>query len=593
VKFSAAISERMDETTSLVKFASADRFFLESWNDAEPRTGSYSLTQPVIQPLFEGSRQGQDTLLAWAGESGTYYDMLTANWKNNILSGKDWDSALHDGVYETTPSVKATEFGGDVMTAAGSIAKAGSGEELVVYVKNTVGDGTYANNPWMQEVPDPVTKVTWDNYLLVGPTMAEAKGWKQEDVVTVEANGHKVNVPVVVQPGTKNGVMALALGYGREDKTMKSGKIGQNAAPFMTYANGSIRNVIASPSVTSTGKTYAIAQSQVHHHINPVKRSVVRQATLDQYKESPYAGYHKFNDNGDVIVDGEKEWKRIKATKDQNLYPEISMPGHHWGMSIDLNSCIGCSACVVSCNAENNIPVVGKHEVKRRHDMHWIRIDRYYLSGDDHHRGDGNENPHVIHQPMLCQHCDNAPCENVCPVNATNHSKEGLNQMVYNRCVGTRYCENNCPYKVRRFNWYDYTGQDSFSWNEAIHPTMSNEKGDQFDDLVKMVINPDVTVRSRGVIEKCSFCVQKIQSSKLEAKKEGRKLRDGDVKTACQTACPTDAISFGDVKNAETDVAKKWADERNFYVLDEVHTLPSVGYLTKIKNIDKEELQQA
>ena len=593
LQFSASIGERMDETAELVQFVSADRFFLESWNDAEPRTGSYSLTQPVIQPLFEQSRQGQDTLLAWSNQSVSYYDVLTAHWKSSVLNGKDWDKALRDGVHHNDIMMKATEFGGDLMTAAAAISKPGNTEELVIYIKNTVGDGTYANNPWMQEVPDPVTKVTWDNYLLVGPSMAEAKGWSQEDVVTVEANGYKVNVPVVIQPGTKNGVMALAIGYGRTDKTMKSGKIGQNASPFMTLVNGNLNNIITGVKVTNTGKTYPVAQSQVHHHINPKKRAIVRQASLDQYNESPYAGYHRFNDNGDIVVDGEKEWKRIKATKDQNLYPEISMPGHHWGMSIDLNSCIGCSACVVSCNAENNIPVVGKHEVKRRHDMHWIRIDRYYLSGDDHHYSDGNENPHVIHQPMLCQHCDNAPCENVCPVNATNHSSEGLNQMIYNRCVGTRYCENNCPYKVRRFNWYDYTGQDSFAWNEQIHPTMSNEKGDQFDDLVKMVLNPDVTVRARGVIEKCSFCVQKIQSSKLEAKKEGRRLRDGDVKTACQTGCPTDAISFGDVKNKESEVSKMWNDERNYYVLEEIHTLPSVGYLTKIKNIDKEELQQA
>ena len=592
LQFSAAIAERLDETAELTKFVSADRFFLESWNDAEPKTGYYSLTQPVIQHLFEGSRQGQDTLLSWFGDTRTYYDMLTANWTSNILNGTDWDTVLHDGVYESTPSMMATEFGGDVMTAAAGIANPGNGEELVIYVKNTIGDGTYANNPWLQEVPDSVTKVTWDNYLVVGPAMAEAKGWKQEDVVSLEANGYKINVPIVIQPGTKTGVMALALGFGREDKTMKSGKIGQNAFPFLTLANGTFNNVIAGATVAATGKTYAIAQSQVHHHINPVKRSVVRQSTLDQYKESPYAGYHKYNDSGDIMVSGEKEWKRVKATKDQTLYPEITMPGHHWGMSIDLNSCIGCSSCVVSCNAENNIPVVGKHEVKRRHDMHWIRIDRYFLSTDDHHYTDGNENPQVIHQPMLCQHCDNAPCENVCPVNATNHSKEGLNQMVYNRCVGTRYCENNCPYKVRRFNWYDYTGQDSFAWNEAIHETMSNDKGDDFDDLVKMVLNPDVTVRARGVIEKCSFCVQKIQSSKLEAKKDSRRLRDGDVKTACQTGCPTDCITFGDVKNPESNVSKAWEDERNFFVLEEIHTLPSVGYLAKIKNIDKEELQQ-
>jgi molybdopterin-containing oxidoreductase family iron-sulfur binding subunit len=590
LQFSAAISERMDETAELVQFVSADRFFLESWNDAMPRNNYYSLCQPTIQPLFPESRQGQDTLLAWSGETETYYDVMTSNWKSNILKGESWDTALHDGVFEK-PSNKiiSTEFGGDVMTAASKISPPSSGLELALYYKNTIGDGSYANNPFMQECPDSVTKVTWDNYLMVSPKMAEDNDWSQEDVVVVEANGKKVNLPVLVQPGVKKDVVAIALGYGREDKTSKAGKIGQNVAPFMNNKKGTFDFVVEGVKITNTGKTYPIAQTQVHHHINPKNRPIIREATLDQYKESPYAGYHRFNDKGDIIVDGEKEFKRIKATKDQNLYPEIPKPGHHWGMSIDLNSCIGCNACVISCNVENNIPVVGKNEVKRRHDMHWLRIDRYYISSDDHHYSDGNENPRVVHQPMMCQHCDNAPCENVCPVNATNHSDEGLNQMVYNRCVGTRYCENNCPYKVRRFNWYDYTGQDSFAWNEQIHPTMSNEKGDQYDDLVKMVLNPDVTVRSRGVIEKCSMCVQQIQAAKLEAKKKGERLGD-NVLSACQSGCPTDCITFGDVKNPESNVSKAWADERNFYVLEETHVLPNVGYLTKIRNIDNEEL---
>ena len=611
--FSAAISERMDETAELVQYVAAERFYLESWNDAEPREGHYSLCQPVISPLFEeGTRQGQDTLLNWMGADSNYYDYMTSNWASNILKGAKWDDVLREGVYVTGKSSDAGSFSGDVSSAASKIKAASNGEELVLYSKVSAGDGTYSTNPWSQEVPDPVTKVTWDNYLMVGTSMAEEKGWSQEQVVTVEANGYKLNLPVVIQPGVKNGVVAVAVGYGRTDKEWvkrmkrygkksagifggtieEPGIIGQNAYPFAVY-NGTFNNVIENVSFNATSHTYAIAQSQVHHHINTKKRSVVREASLGQFKKSPYAGYHVYGDNGEILVDGKEEFDRIKATKDQNLYPELSHPGHKWGMSIDLNSCIGCSACVVSCNAENNIPVVGKYEVQRRHDMHWMRIDRYFISSDEHHRSDGNENPRVIHQPMICQHCDNAPCENVCPVNATNHSKEGLNQMIYNRCVGTRYCENNCPYKVRRFNWYDYTGQDSFAWNEHIHPSVANEKGDEYDDLVKMVLNPDVTVRSRGVIEKCSFCVQKIQYAKLEAKKESRRLADGEVKTACQTGCPTDAIEFGDVNNKESNITKKWNEERNFFVLEEIHTLPSVGYLTKIRNIDSEDLQQA
>ena len=676
VGFKISMGAKLDETAQFADYICPDHHYLESWNDAEPKTGSFSLVQPVIAPLFN-TRSGADSLMRWTNSlDGDYENYIKNTWSDSIHNASNglfasfWNKCLHDGVYDmanksngnNTINVNIDEL----ESKLNKTALKNEGTELCLYASSDMGDGHRANNPWLQEVPDPVTKVTWDNYILMSKKQADSLGVKQEDVIEVKSGTSSISLPVVLQPGQQINTIGIALGYGRklagrifDNRSGIDGKVrlttadylnkgfkeeevnftsnwGQNAYPIVQW-NG--ENFIYSTSVTLTpkkGEVVKIAQTQSHHHINATLRPIVREVSLEQYKEDPFAGYSKYADvevydkNGELkgierklIKSGEEEYLRIKNTRHQNLYydptpnlfkgkenkshaenhghaqveekaQKTAYPGHHWGMNIDLNSCIGCNACVVSCNAENNIPVVGKYEVRRRHDMHWMRIDRYYITegnADDNHGDDGAANPRVIHQPMLCQHCDNAPCENVCPVAATNHSTEGLNQMAYNRCVGTRYCENNCPYKVRRFNWYDYTGQDSFAWNEAIHDTYRTDRGDDIDDLTKMVLNPDVTIRARGVIEKCSFCVQRIQESKLTAKKESRKLRDGDIKVACQTACPTDCITFGDMNDPNSMVSQKLDDERNFHVIEEVHTLPSIGYLTKVRNVNTKELK--
>jgi len=646
-----SMNPKLDETAMLSDYACPDHHFLESWNDAEPKSGLYSLTQPVIAPLFK-TRSGSESILRWSGSEQTYYDYVKGYWEKNIHKISDgsftafWDKCLHDGVCERESKgndvneikLKPGQIKIGYLKSKSKLKNTGGETDLHLYENVSVGNGNRANNPWLQELPDPVTKVTWDNYAMLSRKKAKSLGLSQEDVVRIKLGDTSIELPVLIQPGQKEDVIGVALGYGRKmagrifDKKQNekvrlshadfanlndpnndnynfTSDWGKNSYPMIQW-NGENFIYYSGVSIESAGEKYLLAQTQTHHHINPVIRPIVREVSLEEHNEDPYAGYAKYKDvevrkedgttevRPERIKSGEDEYNRIKDTRHHNLYddPENKegktiFPGHHWGMNIDMNSCIGCNACIVSCNAENNIPVVGKNEVRRRHDMHWIRIDRYYVTKDDMHEDDADENPRVIHQPMLCQHCDNAPCENVCPVAATNHSSEGLNQMAYNRCVGTRYCENNCPYKVRRFNWYDYTGQDSFAWNEAIHDTYRNDNGDDIDDLTKMVLNPDVTIRARGVIEKCSFCVQRIQEGKLSAKKDGRKLADGDVKMACQTACPTDAIVFGDMNDKDSLVSINLDSERNFHVIEEVHTLPSIGYLTKVRNVKKKELK--
>ena len=401
----------------------------------------------------------------------------------------------------------------------------------------------------------------------------------KKPVVKITTNGKSVTLPALIIPGMHPNVIALAVGYGRKSNDdSKTGDYigkaaigsGQNVYPFASYNGTNIDYYASSVTVEKTGDTYPIAQSQVHNVTEG--RPVIRETTLAKFiadpKEMGKEEDEDLKNFGDDYV------------KDATIYPYYDKPGIKWGMSIDLNTCTGCSACVIACHAENNIPVVGKHEVARFHDMHWLRIDRYF-AGDP-------ENPEIIFQPMLCQHCDNAPCENVCPVSATNHSSEGLNQMAYNRCIGTRYCANNCPYKVRRFNWHDYTGADSFPDNQR--GIISDVTMMMNDDLSRMVLNPDVVVRSRGVMEKCTFCVQRLQEGKLNAKKENRVVTDGEIQTACMQACPTNAIVFGNVNDRESKVFKirnEEQKERRFYVLEQLHTLSNVNYLAKIRNTDK------
>ncbi|WP_139920069.1 TAT-variant-translocated molybdopterin oxidoreductase [Hymenobacter sp. DG01] len=592
VRTTISLNDRLDETGELCTYAAPDHHFLESWNDYEPKRGFLSLAQPVITPLF-ATRQAQDSLLTWAGNPTTYYNYLRNQWKG-VLGGdfnKAWDKAVHDGVATGTATAAPAAQVAPALDVTGAIsaiksAPKPSGIELAVYEKVGIGNGSnlFANNPWLQELPDPVTKATWGNYVTVPRAYAAAQKWEQGDVVTVTANGKSIQLPVLIQPGQAAGTIGIALGYGRTNAGKVGNDLGKNVLPLLGMRNDAI-NYVASVTLAATGTQEPIAQTQTHHTIMD-RKQVVQEATLKQYIENPkeVTEYEKIS-----TPDGLEKPNKV------SLWQDYEYKNHHWGMAIDLNSCIGCGSCVIGCQAENNVAVVGKQEVINRREMHWMRIDRYYSS--NHHKTefetegkldtyaameDPSENPQVIFQPMLCQHCNHAPCETVCPVLATTHSSEGLNQMTYNRCVGTRYCANNCPYKVRRFNWFSYYSNEKF---ETVN-------GHMFTDLGRMVLNPDVTVRARGVMEKCSFCVQRIQLGKLEAKKQKRRPQDGEVVSACAQSCPTQAIVFGDMRDPNSRISqilRREDGERAFHVLDSINVQPNVTYLTKIRNTESSE----
>ena len=543
-----------DETTELMDYVCPDSHYLESWNDACPGDGYYSLQQPVIPNLFQ-TRQVQDSLLKWCGNPADYHDFMRDFWKKNLYPRQSrypnfedyWNHSLQDGVFEIPaggnrqPAIRSQGMKA-VMDATGI-----SGEpddiELQVYESVALGTGRDANNPWLMELPDPVTKLTWENAACISPAMAARMGLAQGEVVKISG---QLELPVLIQPGQSDYTVSVAAGYGRTVSGKVATGVGANAAGMRTVEDGEILHFNRKISLETTGVIAQLALTQEHHSMNG--RAIVRETTLKEYLENRSAG---------------NEPKVELQREEKSLYPKPEFDGHHWGLAVDLNSCIGCSACEIACQSENNIAVVGKDEVRRRRIMHWIRIDRYYSETPD--------NPKVYHQPVMCQHCDNAPCENVCPVSATNHSSEGLNQMTYNRCIGTKYCINNCPYRVRRFNWFAYVNNQEFDFH-------------QNSALGKMVLNPDVVVRERGVVEKCSFCVQRIQEKKLQAKLENRKLADGEIKTACVQACPADALVFGDLNDPESRVSKMFGNKRKYHLLEELHTLPSVGYLVKVRN---------
>ena len=552
LELSVSFAEKNDETTAACHWVCPAPNYLEAWDDAEPKTESFSLAQPTISKLFD-SRQVQESLLKWSGlEAPDFYAFIKDYWIQNFHGQQSeftdsrmfWNSTLQIGVFETLNStsveLKYTDNG-----LAGSVSQikpAADGWEIELYESVALSNGNAANNPWLQELPDPIAKVSWDNFAAVPVKWAEENGIQNESVITV--NG--IELPVVVQPGQAAGTISVAVGYGRQIAGKVGDGVGKNMFPISVIENGAKKLWLTGAAVEITAKTYHLANSQTHHSMEG--RPIVRETNFDEWKINPAAGNQL-----------KEEHEKHAVT----LYPTVEYKSHHWGMAVDLSSCTGCGNCSVSCQAENNIQVIGKEQVRNRRIMHWIRIDRYFSSDA--------ENPDVFHQPVMCQHCDNAPCENVCPVSATPHSDEGLNQMVYNRCVGTKYCVNNCPYKVRRFNWFQYVQNDEFDF-------ASNS------DLGRMVLNPDVTVRSRGVVEKCSFCVQRIQEKKIKAKVEGRKLDDGEIQTACVQSCPANALVFGDMNNPESKISKYMKNERNYHLLEELHTLPSVGYLTKVRN---------
>ena len=587
-----SFNERLDETSILCDYVLPDHHYLEAWGDAQPKKGFFSLIQPTINPVYK-TRAAQESLLIWAGNKTDYYTYLTKFWSANVLGGASWDKTLHDGVFEsasssvaesTTSSDEGSKINiSSVESAINSTYKINtSGIELKLYEKVGLGWGSQAANPWLQELPDPVSKATWDNYVAVPLSYASANGLKQGDTVTLTINGKTTEeFPVLVQPGQAKDTVSVALGYGRVIPGKKN-VIGKNVYPLASLVNGFVSLSAVNVTINKTGNFRQIAQTQLHNTI--MNRPIVQDATFDEYLVNPSAG--RFIPMV-TTPDGKKAPAEVSAWESEH-----ERPNHLWQMAIDLNSCIGCGACVVSCQAENNVAVVGRDEVIRSREMHWIRIDRYYSSdveakletGEYFDKGNyealevASENPQVTFQPMMCQHCNHAPCENVCPVAATSHSSEGLNQMAYNRCFGTRYCANNCPYKVRRFNWFKYfDNQEKFPENIGMNTAMG-----------RMVLNPDVTVRSRGVMEKCSMCVQRIQEGKLKAKKDKRKVADGEIVTACASACPTNAIVFGDFNDTASKVHIEKVEEnkeRAYAVLEELNVQPNIHYLTKIRNV--------
>jgi len=654
-----SFAQILDETASVSDIVCPDHHYLESWGDANPKVGVFTLQQPTINPIFaqprhEGTRQFQDSLLKWAGVKTDYLTYLQGYWNNRIFPNQGkfmdfatfWANALHDGavkvaVHKNIPAVEAplaTDSAGKPLMAgvaaaitsavdslkaavvekptekkeeaapavtdnlptpdynkAASMAtglKAGN-IELFVYEKIGMGNGAYANNPWLMEFPDPISKVTWDNYITMSPVDVKAMGLNEMlrqdiegSIVELTVNGTTIEIPVYPQPGQAPGSIGLALGYGHVMEHLKvSFGVGANAFPFQTVINDTIQPIVTNVSVNKTGKTHMFAATQIQHTIMGREEFLLREVSLKEFKENDK---EYWNPATELPVHGGGK----KHVSEIDLWAAHPRPGHKWGMSIDMNLCFGCGACVIACTAENNVAVVGKKEVAKTRDMHWLRIDRYYSSDMNKHKAEEEHlgtkqmyiemenpsaNPKVTFQPMMCQHCNHAPCETVCPVLATSHSTEGLNMMTYNRCIGTRYCANNCPFKVRRFNWFNYNSNE---WFADINPAQQ--------ELGRMVLNPDVVVRSRGVMEKCSMCVQRLQAGKLEAKKAGQPLKDGAVKTACQAACSTGAIIFGDVNDTESNVAKLREDERTYFLLEDVGVKPTMSYMVKVRNQDEQ-----
>jgi MoCo/4Fe-4S cofactor protein with predicted Tat translocation signal len=575
ISLKVSFSDHADETTALCNIVAPNHHYLESWGDDSAIEGYYTVMQPTINPVYN-TRQAEQSLLIWSDNAvKDYYTFVRNNWNTNLLakgglSGQaGWETLLQTGLIKVADAAPGTyTFNLDLNAVAQSIvnqsAKLAEGGKVELQIYQTVAmrDGKKSNNPWLQELPDPVSKVTWDNFAAMSPSDIKKMGLDEFEVVTINANGYSISLPVLSQPGQAPGTVSVAVGYGRTAAGLVGNNVGKNAFPFHSFRNGTFQTTAAA-TVTATGDIFPLSQTQTHHSYEG--RSVIRETSFKEYVKNPSSNSGK---------DGEHQ--------KYSLWDEYERPAYNWVMAIDLNACTGCGACVVACSAENNIPVVGKEEVGRRREMHWIRIDRYYSFNDgtvtkekEIDKLENFDNVSVVHQPMLCQHCDHAPCETVCPVLATVHSSEGLNQMAYNRCVGTRYCANNCPYKVRRFNWFNY-------WNDSRFDNYLNNEHTQ------LVLNPDVTTRFRGVMEKCSMCIQRIQAGKLKAKIEKRPLKDGEVKVACQQTCSANAIVFGNANDPNSEVSKALKSERTYYVLEELNVQPGIGYQVKVRNTSSE-----
>ena len=621
VKLSVSFSSHADETASKCKYIAPDHHALESWADFNPTSSHFAVAQPTIRPLFN-TASALESILVWGGkatrggkDSKVAYDYIRQTWETTpSLAGVRsadlhtfWGMAVHNSCINVTTAPSTLTF----KDAAFGAAPASSALEVVLYQKAGIGTGIQANNPWLQELPDPITKVTWDNYITMNPSEMEKAGYAttfdQENglgLAKIKVGSSEVTLPVYPSPGQAPGTVGVALGYGRGANGENIGKAAFQTKEYGGHAtdeNGNAKpigaNVYAfvksgvtnsydvSGSVTKVAGTYAIAATQIHHTVMG-RHSIVRETTLDIFKNNDKEAYNPAHLLQKLDKEGNHVEKPVGEFDLWDAHP-VEKIGHRWGMTVDLSSCIGCGSCLIACQSENNVPVVGKDEVRRGREMHWLRIDRYFASDEEVVAGTKKDadnidyiaaekaavNPKVVHMPMMCHHCNHAPCETVCPVAATTHSNEGLNQMAYNRCIGTRYCANNCPYKVRRFNWFNYPSYKKFT---EVNPAQ--------DDLGRMVLNPDVTVRTRGVMEKCSFCVQRIQAGKLVAKKEARPVVDGDYTTACADACPTNAIIVGDWNDLKSMVRSSSADDRAYQALEEVGVKPNVWYKVKVRN---------
>ena len=578
VPLTVSFSPYEDELASLSKFVCPDHHALQSWSDSEPIRGLVSLAQPTLLP-FGKTRAVLESLAAWSERPTTAYDALREHWETKIFPRRNaaasdnflkfWEQTLHDGFVEITAEELSVGTFNENAVKPLEQQKATDAFSLVLYSKVAMPDSRHAHNPWLQELPDPVTKATWGNYVCISPADAKTLGLEDGDIVKVSAadDAPALELPVLIQPGQQDHVLAIALAYGCKgtDRFAKVGPqwfearptvspnepVGKNVAHFLEFRDGARQSVQSDLTLIKTGKHRELAITQKFNSLDvpaevapygAERREIIQHTTLAAFEKNSHAGAteHHFESN-------------------EQLWPEDHpKTGHAWGMVIDLNKCTGCSACVIACQSENNVPVVGYDEVRRQREMHWMRIDRYYTGA--------GEDMDIDHQPMMCQHCDNAPCETVCPVLATVHSSEGLNEQVYNRCVGTRYCANNCPYKVRRFNWFKYPHDDS---------------------LQNLVLNPEVTVRSRGVMEKCSMCIQRIEAGKVEARSQDVPVADGAIQTACQQSCPANAIVFGDMNDPQSKVHTSLENPRGYRVLEELNVRPAVSYLRVVKNRDE------
>jgi len=653
VKTTISFNSHADETGAKCKYLTPDNHYLESWNDLMPHASRLDISQPAINKLWN-TRPAQESLLKWSNNDTDWYTYLRTHYNAGYSAAtKHFDQTWNKAVMTGTMPVPAEaavesssegEADNDMPETSPNISSAisaanavkGGDWEVKFYEKVGIGAGNHAANPFLQELPDPLTKVTWDNYITMSPQdMVNEFGLEDHiylgqrtfaKVAEVTVNGKTVKLPIMPQPGQAPKTIGIALGYGRgagnenigkaayqtgeygdyilqgEEENSPRTPIGANVFPCVASNNGTW-DYKGVATLNITDEEYKIASTQMHSTVMG-RESIVKETILPVYEaeKSKPKGMSTYNvmpglvvhedTNGDDVIDGRDK----KHVRNFDLWEAHSVEevGHRWGMSIDLGACNGCSACVTACHIENNVPVVGKDEVHRHRDMHWMRIDRYYSSEIEsindtetiEEKGLGTigayaemenpeANPQTVHMPMMCQHCNHAPCETVCPVAATTHSNEGLNQMTYNRCIGTRYCANNCPYKVRRFNWFNYQAYKKFK-----HINVSQQ------EYQRMVLNPDVTVRSRGVMEKCSLCVQRIQAGKLDAKKAGTPVADGAIQTACSEACPANAITFGDLNDKKSKVTALSQDNRAYSALEEIGVQPNMYYQTIVRNRD-------